>query len=73
MAKVKTNIIRIEKGKERLKESKKKDVRITKSVKMFLGITNLSLSDAIKRGYLKLKGDKYIVTSLGNKRRRRVK
>jgi len=72
---IKSNAEAIEAGKKRKKKVKEiteqlgEEPKLTNSVKHFLTVTELSLSSAIKKGYVTVNytTGKYIVTKKGNR------
>ena len=64
----------IEKKKEKLKKEGK-EPKLTKQVKTFLLVTNLSLKKAIAKGFvdININTNKYIVTKKGNDYRQKIK
>jgi len=76
---IKSNAEAIEAGKKRAKKVKEiteqlgEEPKLTNSVKHFLAVTELSLSSAIKKGFVTINytTKKYIVTKKGNKYKQR--
>jgi len=72
---IKSNAEAIEAGKKRAKKVKEiteqlgEEPKLTNSVKHFLTVTKLSLSSAIKKGYVTVNytTKRYIVTKKGNR------